>query len=161
MRVQSVHLYHCRSDHHDQSSDEKSVSDVEDMRECSVPSELWVHRPEDPLCEDQVNQVDDQDSGVVEDLCSDGDLDVSLHCGPYDPHDTCDDSCHAEAEEDCAEKEFVISFAILLENCHVGSGKADVEHKEDRGDRDIDSDRWYTTDGCCAWRIWWLARTCQ
>lgn len=91
-----------------------------------------MHCPENSLCEDQVDQVDDQDSSIVEDLCCDGDLDVSLHGGPDNSHNAGDDSCHAESEENCTEQELVVSLAISLEDSHVGSGKAKVEYQKDR-----------------------------
>lgn len=90
-----------------------------------------MHCPKNSLCKNQVDQIDDQDSGIVEDLCSDGDSDVSLHGCPDDSHDAGDDSCHAESEENCTEQEFVVSLAISLEDGHVGSSKAKVEYQKD------------------------------
>jgi hypothetical protein len=63
-----------------------------------------------------------------------------LHGSPDNSHDAGNDSCHAESKENGTEQELVVSFAISLEDGHVGSGEAKVQNQKDRRDRNIDID---------------------
>ena len=112
-----------------------------------------MHCSENSLCKYQVDQVDDQNSSIVEDLCCDGDLDVSLPGSPNDSHDAGDNSCHAESEENRTKQELVVPFAIFLEDYHIGSGKAKVENQEDRRDWNINIYRRHTAGTCGSRRV--------
>ena len=54
--------------------------------------------PNDALCEDEVDDEQQDDSRCDEDLGRDGYADVGGTSGPYDAHDTGDDAGHAETE---------------------------------------------------------------
>ena len=126
LQVQCVEDQHCRRYDHDQSEEQKSVADVKRVGQYGVPAQFRMHSPKNSLCEDEVDQVDDQDTGIIENLCCDGDLDVSLHGSPNNSHDAGNNSCHAESKENGTEQELVVSLAVSLEDGHVGSGKAKV-----------------------------------
>jgi hypothetical protein len=77
-----------------------------------------------------------------------------LSRSPYDAHYAGDHSCHAEGEEHPTDQEFVVLFAVLLEDCHVCGGQAKVNDHEDGCDRNIDCKAWDSANACCVWRVW-------
>lgn len=94
-RVEGDH--HSRNDHDERCSDEE-VQDLAPYTHGWVPSKAWLFRAEDALCEDQVKDVDDENSRVHKDLCRDREAYVMQSSCPCDAKDESDGSCHTECE---------------------------------------------------------------
>lgn len=72
----------------------------EDSRERLAPAKMWMRRSNDSLCEDEVDEEEEQYPGGDEDACRDRNAHVVRPACPDNPHDHSGDSCHAEAERE-------------------------------------------------------------
>lgn len=109
-----------------------------------MPSAARVCGSYDPLREDEVDGEEQDHPSGHEDLCSNGDSDISWSGCPDYAHDTGRDAGHAEAERHPRHDELVPSLIVQLEYSHVGHCAADEEEQEHRGDWDIGMNGWGT-----------------
>lgn len=77
-----------------------------------MPSATRMRGSNDSLCENQVDDEEQNDSSSHEDLCGNGDSDVGWPSCPNDTHDAGNDASHAEAEHHCRHDEFVTSSVV-------------------------------------------------
>lgn len=86
---------------------------------------------QDALRENEIDDEEEQDTGVGEDVGGDGDLCIVWVIRPDDTHDVGADTGHGEAEQESGEDEFVAAATVALEDGHVEGGGGDEEHEED------------------------------
>lgn len=98
-------------------------------------------RAHDTLGEDEVDQEQQQDTGLGKDTGGDGHLDVVRHGSPADAEAQRHDTGHAEAENDDREDELMISPTVHLKNEHVRGGSDEVDEEHHGADRDVQGDR--------------------
>ena len=86
-----------------------------------VPTDVRLFCSENSLGEDQVENVDYQDSGIDEDVCCDCKSDVVLSGCPCNTENEGSYSCGTKARHQDCQEEFVISSAVLLEDGYICS----------------------------------------
>ena len=99
-----------------------------------MPSRTRVRGAQDPLCEQQIYDEQDDDSGSDEDTCGDGNGGIGWARCPNDAHDTGRCSRHTETEHGTGHLEVVAATAIQLEDGHMGDGAAQKQEEKDCGD---------------------------
>ena len=140
--VEGVEAIHDGGDDHDKAGEDAEVQKLEDPAERPAPAKFGMVCSYEPLEEDEVDDVEDEDARVGEDGRGDGDAGVVRVDGPDDAHDVGDDAGHAETEADGRDDELVALATVELEDGHVEGGAADEEDEEDGGDGHVHGDCW-------------------
>ena len=110
--------------------------------------------PKDPLCENQIDDIDDEDSEIYENLGRDGEACVVLSgCPCYPQNESCHSS-HAETGEKDGEDELVVFSAISSKYGGIRYSEAKVEGYKDGADGNVCSYRWEAAETSSFGRIW-------
>ena len=70
-QVESVERVHCQHNDEYECAADQGVDNPEENPKAPVPANLWSPCSEDSLSEKKIDDVDKEDTGVDEDVCSD------------------------------------------------------------------------------------------
>ncbi len=135
--VECVHRNHRSRDDHDEGTRNQIVEDLATGARDRVPTDPRLFGTEYTLGEDQVDDVDQQNTGIDKNVCSDSNADVMLAVGPDDAQDECCDPSHTKSKHHPRQDEFMVSSVVLLQDRHVDCRKADVKCHEDCANRRV------------------------
>lgn len=148
IRIQRIQrLNKARDDRHKRQKD-KDVIRHEQATGDRMPADARMHRAQQALDEDQVEDKEQQDAGSDEDLRGDDEADVREVGGPCHAQAQCHGAEEADVDQQDGEAEGRLGVPVMAEDGDMDCEADDVEEHEDGADGYVDGGCGRASWGC-------------
>ena len=84
MRIECIERLDYSGDYHDQHRNDQGVEHFKDIRQCFMPSKVWMGGSNHSLCENEIDDEEEENACRDENLGCDSDLNVVWIVCPND-----------------------------------------------------------------------------